>query len=213
MNIETETRQAHWDRVYEDRTATDVSWYEREPIASLVLIRTSGIRKSDPIIDVGGGASYLVDKLLHLGFQDLSVLDISSAVLRTLGSRLGARASSVALLPADVTTFVPARRYGLWHDRAVFHFLTDLEDRRAYVCTLKAALKPAGQVIIATFGPQGPQKCSGLAAARYDAEALSAELGDEFSLLESSLHEHLTPTGTPQQFLYCRFSHREDPSS
>ena len=206
MSIETETLREHWDRVYDGRATTVHSWYEREPNSSLALIRASGIKESDPIIDVGGGASYLVDALLAQGFQDLAVLDISSAVLQTLGSRLGARVSSVALLPANVTTFVPLRRYALWHDRAVFHFLTDLKDRQAYVDTLKAALKPSGQAIIATFGPQGPQKCSGLAAVRYDVETLSTSLGDDFSLLESSLQEHRTPTGTAQQFLYCRFS-------
>jgi SAM-dependent methyltransferase len=201
----TDSRQAHWDKIYASKSVTDVSWYEVHPWKSLELIRATGTLPTDPIIDVGGGASFLVDELLDGGYLDLTVLDISAEVLQKLRERLGPQAAAVTLLQQDVAAFHPTRRYALWHDRAVFHFLIQPEDREHYVDSLRRALLPWGHVIIATFGPSGPERCSGLAVMRYNASALAAELGSDFGLVDSSLAVHLTPRGVAQQFLYCRF--------
>ena len=142
--------QARWDKVYGSKAVTDVSWYEAQPARSLELIRATGAPFTDPIIDVGSGASLLVDGLLDHGYLDLTVLDISAEALQKLRDRLGPRAAAVAFLQQDVTLFQPVRRYALWHDRAVFHFLTEREDRERYVETLRRALVPKGSVIIAT---------------------------------------------------------------
>jgi SAM-dependent methyltransferase len=200
--------QAHWDKVYGSKAITDVSWYEAQPARSLELIRATDARSADPIIDVGSGASLLIDELLDRNYLDLTVLDISAEALQKLRDRLGPRAAAVAFLQQDVTLFEPARRYALWHDRAVFHFLTEREDRQRYVESLGRALMPNGHVIIATFGPSGPERCSGFAVMRYDANALAGELGIDFELADSSLVVHRTPGGIEQQFLYCRFNRR-----
>jgi SAM-dependent methyltransferase len=199
------SRQAYWDRVYGSKALTEVSWYEPHPVKSLELVRATGVKPTEPIIDIGGGASSLVDALLDGGYRDLTVLDISAEVLQKLRARLGARAPSVTLLHEDVTAFHPARRYALWHDRAVFHFLVQREDRMRYVDVLTRALPPGGHVIIATFGPSGPEQCSGLPVMRYDASTLANELGEDFKLVDASLEIHRTPSGAEQQFLYGRF--------
>lgn len=206
MTSVTDSQQAHWDRVYETRELTGVSWYEPHAKKSLQLIHSTGLAPTEPIIDVGGGASFLVDDLLDAGYRDLAVLDISAAVLRKLSERLGPRASSVTLLHEDVTHFQPPKPYALWHDRAVFHFLVQPEDRERYTDVLRRALRPNGHAIIATFGPSGPERCSGLPTRRYDAQTLTTELGPDFKLEESSLVDHHTPSNMPQQFLYARFS-------
>lgn len=205
----TEPKKAHWDRVYGTKALTEVSWFEPVPTRSLELIRASGVGLHDSIIDVGGGASFLVDALLDKGYSDLTVLDISAEVLHKLGARLEPRASAVARLHHDVTTFQAPRTYALWHDRAVFHFLTESEDRKLYVEALQLALQPDGHVIVATFGPGGPERCSGLPVERYDAAGLAAQLGTGFTLVESSLEMHHTPRGASQQFQYCRFRRQE----
>jgi SAM-dependent methyltransferase len=200
--------QAHWDHIYDSKDPTEVSWYEAQPTRSLQLIRASGITPAAAIVEVGAGTSLLVDELLAAGFRDLTLLDISAVALRRVRERLGSRAASVNLLHQDVTTFKPAPRYALWHDRAVFHFLVEVSERRRYLEVVRQALRPGGQLIIATFGPQGPERCSGLPIRRYDAATLAAELGGEFTLAESSLALHSTPWGAAQQFLYCRFERR-----
>ena len=205
----TGARKGHWDTVYGTKADTEVSWYEVAPVRSLELIYASGLQLNDPVIDVGGGASFLVEELLNRRHSDLTVLDISSEVLQKLAVRLGARANDVTRLQCDVTTFQAHRKYALWHDRAVFHFLTDAEDRKRYLAALRNALKSDGHVIIATFGPEGPERCSGLDVERYDAAKLTKEFGAGFSLVESSLEIHHTPRGTSQQFLYCRFRRKE----
>ena len=201
----TDSRQTHWDGVYRTKLATGVSWYEAHPTKSLALIRRAGVRPEDPIIDVGGGASLLVDELLDAGFRDLTVLDVSAAVLESLRKRLGAHAQSVAMLHQDVTAFQPARRYALWHDRAVFHFLVQSEERARYVDVLCRSLLAHGHAIISTFGPAGPERCSGLPIVRYDAGTLAAQLPGDFRLVESTLSVHRTPAGAEQQFLHCLF--------
>lgn len=204
----TNLTAAHWDNVYGGRTATAVSWYEAHPEKSLQLIHASAIAADDPIVDVGGGAALLVDELLSAGYRDLTVLDISATVLERLRERLGVCAPAVALLREDVTVFQPNRLYALWHDRAVFHFLIQKDERALYVEALRQALRPAGHVVMATFGPEGPERCSGLATARYDAASLCAELGPDFQLVDSALVVHQTPWNTPQQFLYCRLQRK-----
>ncbi len=200
-----ESRQMHWEEVYSSRSAAQFSWYEANPQHSLQLIRASNLSAADAIIDVGAGASTLVDELLRAGFQDLTLLDISGAALQSVRERLGARAGAVKFLRQDVTEFEPTRRYALWHDRAVFHFLLEPAERARYVQVLRSALRPGGFAVISTFGPAGPQRCSGLSVMRYGAGELSAELGGSFTLLDSMLTEHQTPRGQTQQFLWCRF--------
>lgn len=195
----------HWQSVYTGRAADAVSWYQADPARSLALIRASGMGADDPVIDVGGGASLLVDRLLDLGFRDVTVLDLAASALDAVRARLGERAAQVQFLCADVTAFRPDRAYALWHDRAAFHFLTEPAQRAAYVRALGAALRPGGTAIIATFGPRGPEQCSGLPVVRYDARLLARELGGEYRLGESVLEDHVTPAGKIQQFLFCRF--------
>ena len=200
-----DSRQTHWDEIYGARSTTDLSWYEPRAGKSLELIRATGVQPTDPIIDVGGGASFLIDQLVEAGYLDLTVLDISAEVLKKLRARVDPRTAALSFLRQDVTAFSPPRRYALWHDRAVFHFLVQREDRERYVDVLRRALLPRGHVVIATFGPSGPERCSGLPTLRFDANALAGELGDDFKLVDSSLAVHRTPSGMQQQFLYCRF--------
>jgi ubiquinone/menaquinone biosynthesis C-methylase UbiE len=197
--------QHHWDSVYTGKAVAEVSWYEAHPAKSLELIRATGVAAGDAIIDVGGGASLLAEALLAAGYCDLTVLDVSGVVLQQLRERLGAEAAAVKLLQQDVTQFEPPQRYALWHDRAVFHFLIEHEARQHYVEVVRRALLPSGQVIISGFGPEGPEKCSGLQVVRYDAAALAAQLGTAFALIDSSLSVHRTPRGVAQQFVHCRF--------
>ncbi len=200
------SRRAHWEQVYRDKAPDAVSWFQARPVLSLELIAASGIAKDAAIIDVGGGASVLVDCLLDAGHTRLAVLDLSAAALAASRARLGARASQVEWHEADVTAFDPPRRYALWHDRALFHFLTDSEDRRRYVATLRKSLEPGGTVIIAGFALDGPPKCSGLDVRRFDERMLADELGAGFELLETRHEIHRTPWQSEQRFVYCRFT-------
>lgn len=199
-------RKEHWSQVYQTKAPDDVSWYQTRPTTSLKLIEASSVAKDQGVIDVGAGASALVDFLLEAGFKRLGVLDISAAALQHAGQRLGVRATSVEWFEADVTEFRPPHRFGLWHDRAVFHFLTDPVDRRKYVETVSRTLTPDGHVVIATFAIEGPVKCSGLDVARYDAASLAAELGAGFQLREQVDEIHVTPWSTEQKFSFFRFT-------
>jgi len=198
-------RQAHWQNVYTTKGERDVSWYQDSPAPSLELIALTGLSGHAEIIDVGGGASRLVDSLLQRNFDHLTVLDLSSAALDAARQRLGERAARVTWLVADVTTWQPSQTYDLWHDRAAFHFLTDQRDRSAYVERLKQAVKRAGFAIIGTFATDGPERCSGLPIVRYDATSLAATLGDEFELTDARRHEHTTPWGAAQRFQFSTF--------
>lgn len=198
-------RQAHWQQVYETKATDAVSWYQPVPQPSADLLKLAGAAPESGIIDVGGGASTLVDWLVGEGFADVTVLDLSDAALAAARSRLGEAASAVSWIAADATKWRPARLYDIWHDRAAFHFLTDPGDRAAYVDRLRKALRPGGHVIIGTFAPDGPQKCSGLPVERYDAAKLSAALGDGFRLVDSCRHDHVTPGGTVQHFHFGTF--------
>ncbi len=198
------SRKQHWERVYRTRPTDEVSWYQSEPVVSLQLIANSGIQFQDAIIDVGGGASVLVDRLLAKGYQNPAVLDISGAALACARQRLGKGADRVQWYESDVTEFVPPHTFQLWHDRAVFHFLTDPQDRRRYVEVLRAAVPKEGQVIIASFDLDGPTQCSGLDVERYDEQRLMDALGDGFALLESVSETHITPAAKEQRFQYFR---------
>ncbi len=198
------SRQTHWDHVYQTKPADAVSWYRPHLDKSLELIRHVASDLSAAIIDVGGGESTLVDDLLAAGYRDVTVLDISATAIEVAKQRLGSNAERVTWLAADITEAeLPEHRYAVWHDRAVFHFLTDAQQRAAYVRQVARAVKPGGHVIVATFGPEGPQKCSGLDVMRYDADALHDEFGTAFQLVESTTELHATPFGTTQQFVYC----------
>ena len=197
-------RHMHWEQVYQTKAADAVSWYRPHLERSLALIRRAASDLSAAIIDIGGGASTLVDDLLAEGFHDVTVLDISAAAIKTARQRLGEQANQVTWLTADITeTNLPRHRYDVWHDRAVFHFLTEPQQRATYVQQVARSVKPGGYVIVATFGPEGPLKCSGLDVMRYDADALHDEFGAGFQLVESATELHATPFGTTQQFVYC----------
>jgi 2-polyprenyl-3-methyl-5-hydroxy-6-metoxy-1,4-benzoquinol methylase len=196
--------KAHWEKVYATRAATEVSWFQPHAERSLRLIRDAGVPPTARIIDVGGGASTLVDDLLEAGYRDITVLDLSANALAVARARLGPRAADVHWLEADVLEAeLPAQGYDVWHDRAVFHFLTDAEARRAYVRQVLHAVRPGGLVIVATFALDGPTQCSGLDVMRYDAEGLHAEFGAPFTLLAHETETHQTPAGRVQQFTYC----------
>lgn len=199
--------KTHWDKVYASKQPSDVSWYQPHLRMSLDLIRRSGVTQGDPLIDVGGGASTLVDDLLDAGFHNLTVLDISSKAIDASKVRLGTRAALVRWVADDIL-HVPLDngRYALWHDRAVLHFLTDAEDRRAYVGQVRYAVRPGGIVVISTFALDGPPRCSGLEVRRYSPEALLAEFGPGFRLIESNVEDHRTPSGAAQAFLCCSLS-------
>lgn len=198
----TTKRQDHWQNVYASRSHTEVSWYQDEPARSLQFITASGVSKGRPIIDVGGGASTLVDHLLERGYSQVTVLDLAAAALQQARDRLGTRASDVDWQVADVTSFESQRRFALWHDRAVLHFLVDPGERAKYVDTLKRSLEPGGHAVLAAFGPGGPEKCSGLPVRRYSVDLFRELLGEEFELTGEAVEEHVTPGGATQQFLY-----------
>lgn len=196
----------HWDEIYRAKTPVETSWYAPHLQTSFDWICEAAPDRSSPILDVGGGESTLVDDLLHLGYRNLTVLDLSPAALQKSQARVGDDAKFVHWLAGDVTEVsLSPQAFALWHDRAVFHFLIAPEQRAAYVLQLAASLKPRGSVILATFGPDGPERCSGLPVQRYSAQSLQQELGPEFQLERSATLDHQTPFGTTQQFLYCRF--------
>ncbi len=196
--------RTHWEAVYQTKAPDAVSWYSPHLETSVRLIRQAAPNKDASIIDVGGGEATLVDDLLARGYQRISVLDISRAAIAVAQERLGADAARVNWLVGNITQVaLPPAQYDVWHDRAVFHFLTSEAQRAAYVAQVARAVKRGGHVIVATFGPQGPEKCSGLEVVRYDPSSLHGEFGARFKLLQSSTELHQTPFGTTQQFLYC----------
>jgi len=192
----------HWETMYEDSNPTELSWFEPVPSRSLALIQATGLPPDAPLLDVGGGASSLVDHLLAAGYTDVSVLDIAPAALAQVRARLGPAARRVEWIVTDVTAFQPKRRYAMWHDRAVVHFLTAAAERERYLAVLTASLAPGGHVVLATFGPQGPTRCSGLPVQRYSADDLGMLLGTGFRLRRTLKEDHRTPAGGYQQFVY-----------
>lgn len=201
----------HWEQVYSTKAESSVSWFQEHARQSVQLVGSTGISKSAKIIDVGGGASTLVDDLLAEGYEHVTVLDLSEAALAASRTRLGAQASRVDWLAGDITKIqLPPHEFDVWHDRAVFHFLTTREERVAYVAAVLRAVKPGGHVIVATFAEDGPEKCSGLPVMRYSADGLHAEFGAPFTLLQQEREEHHTPFGSVQKFIYCLC--RKEPS-
>jgi SAM-dependent methyltransferase len=199
----------HWEQVYQSKPADTVSWYQRHPQTSLQYIAESQVPLDAPLVDVGGGASTLVDHLLDRGYSDLSVLDIAPQALTQAQVRLGARARQVHWLTEDLIRFAPARRYALWHDRAVFHFLLDAEAKAAYLAAARRSLAPGGALILATFAADGPARCSGLDVARYDADALYAWFEADFERMANGGETHVTPWGSEQAFTYLRLRRRD----
>ena len=197
--------KSHWETLYSEKDHASVSWFQSHPQHSLSLIEHSGVGTKARIIDVGGGASTLVDHLLEAGYRDLTVLDIAHTAIRQAQGRLGERSHRVTWVEGDITSHAPGKPYHIWHDRAVFHFLTSEHDRACYVDVMQKALRPAGQVIIATFSEAGPDQCSGLDVVRYSPETLNQALGMQLRLVETLTDEHHTPDGGVQQFVYCRF--------
>lgn len=202
----TDSRR-HWERVYTTKGETDVSWFETVPAVSLRMLDSSGLTAETCVLDVGGGDSRLVDCLIARGLNCLAVLDVSEGALHRAQARLGEAASVPIWIAADVTADWTLKPMDIWHDRAVFHFLTVPDDRARYLAHLRSTLKCDGTAIIATFALDGPEKCSGLPVVRYSPEMLAAELGDSFRLIEWLPHIHTTPWGARQSFQYSRFSH------
>lgn len=199
-------RKQHWEQLYARKSPLEVSWYQADPESSLELIRKTGIEHDARILDVGGGTSMLVDRLAQMGYSTLAVLDISARALEHARQRLGERAAQVEWIESDVTQFRPPHVYDVWHDRAVFHFLTDADERKQYVRVLNETLAPTGSVIVAAFTLDGPQSCSDLAVVRYDAAGLCAAFGPGFALMQQAAETHITPDGRQQKFGFYRFN-------
>jgi SAM-dependent methyltransferase len=201
-----EERASHWNRAYAEKPIGRLGWYRPRLERSLAWIESLQLPKAAAIVDIGGGASSLVDDLLEAGYCDITVLDVSATALEHAKARLGERAEAVRWLVADVTTAeLPADAYALWHDRAVFHFLVDAGERERYRAALARSLGPGGHLLIGTFAPDAPPRCSGLPVERYDRDTLVAEFGDDFVLLDSVEELHVTPGGVEQNYLYCLF--------
>ena len=199
-------RRAHWEQVYTTKPAERLGWYRPRLQTSLEWISALGMDRGAPVIDVGGGASTLVDDLLDQGYTDITVLDLAEPALDLIKARLGERSTAVTWLSGDITEVeLPENAYELWHDRAVYHFLTEPGDRERYRENLCRALRPGGHVVIGTFSPEAPPRCSGLPVQRYDLEHLQESLGSEFRLQRHKKELHVTPGGVEQMYLYCGF--------
>jgi trans-aconitate methyltransferase len=203
--MSTLERQAHWQNVYQTKVENAVSWFQERPDISLDLIHATGVDPHASIIDIGGGTSRLVDALISEGFGAVSVLDLSGKALATSKTRLGAQGAQIQWIVADITHWQPSQTYDVWHDRAALHFLTEPKDRAAYVERVLKAVRVGGHVIIGTFAPDGPERCSGLPVIRHDAATLGELLGPSFTLAETRRHEHHTPSGVIQKFQFSRF--------
>lgn len=203
-------RKAHWETVYTTKGENEVSWFQDSPTISLELIDLVSPAKGAAIIDIGGGASRLVDNLIARGFERVAVLDLSQAALEVAKARLGKRANQAQWIAADVTEWHITQTFDIWHDRAAFHFLVDAADRAAYIARLKEAIPPGGHVIIGSFAIDGPEKCSGLPVNRYDATSLSRELGEGFALIHTRRHDHATPWKSEQRFQFSVFRRTSD---
>ncbi len=202
MRSDVAPRRQHWDQVYASRRPTEVSWFQASPRVSLELIGDVAPDQHAPVVDVGGGASRLAGRLLGLGFSDVSVVDVSAEALVAARAELGADADRVTWIEADVASWHPTRRYDVWHDRAVFHFLVDHEQQRRYVEVAASAVTAGGHLVVGTFAPDGPEQCSGLPTARHDATSLAERFSPGFELVRSCREEHLTPAGVRQPFTW-----------
>lgn len=201
----TTERQAHWENVYSTKGEAEVSWFQENPEPSLALLALVGATADSAVIDIGGGASRLVDALLAEGFKDISVLDLSAKALNVARARLGEAGNRVKWIVADATEWEPPQFYDVWHDRAAFHFLNGEQQQQAYIERMRRSLRIGGHAIMGTFSLDGPEKCSGLPVTRHSAESLSALLGEGFALMDSRRHEHATPWGAVQKFQFSTF--------
>ena len=198
-------RKNHWEEIYKTKKLSEVSWFEPKPETSLYFIKQLNVPTDAKIIDIGGGDSFFVDNLLDLGYQDISVLDISEAALDRAKQRLGERASLVKWIVADASTFQPEEKYDFWHDRAAFHFLTEEKEIANYIETIKKSIRPSGILVIGTFSEQGPQKCSGIEIRQYSETSMTERLNISFEKLECITVDHKTPFNTIQNFVFCSF--------
>ena len=208
MRLFKQNRKDHWERIYQKHSPTEVGWYQSYPERSLKLIYNTGADTDSSIIDVGGGTSTLAKHLLEKGYEKLAVLDISGNSIERAKSQLDEKSREINWIEADVTKYSFTEQYDIWHDRAVFHFLTKAEDRKGYINSFNQALKLNGHLIIATFSLDAPPKCSGLSVVRYSSETLQSELGDNFILEEAVVEDHVTPSWVKQNFIFCRFIKR-----
>ena len=197
------SKQSHWDNIYTHKSPQEVSWTQGKPLLSLSWIESLALPKDAPIIDVGGGESHLVDYLIDMGYSDLTVLDISQAALKRSQERMGSKANLVQWIQADIATFQPKKKYTLWHDRAVFHFLTQKEDINTYTNMVSTAVDQ--YLLMSTFSKEGPLKCSGLPITQYDIESISANFSIAFELLQQDQELHTTPFNNTQAFIYALF--------
>ena len=203
--METTDRKAHWEKIYQTRQHNEVSWYQEEPTFSLDLIKQLNLPKSAKIFDNGGGDSFLVDNLLKLGYENITVQDISEAALDRAKKRLGNDASKIKWIVCDEANCNPRDQYDLWHDRAAFHFLTEENEIKNYIKTITKCIKPDGHFIVATFSEQGPEKCSGLVIQQYSETSMTGLLKDSFEKEKCFTTDHHTPFNTVQNFLFCSF--------
>lgn len=203
--MKTLDRKAHWENIYQTKALEEVGWYQPKPHTSLDLLAQLDLAPTAKIIDIGGGDSFLVDHLLDLGYENISVLDISAAALERAQKRLGERAKKVTWIQSDVASFEPKEQYDCWHDRAAFHFLTNEEDAAHYVQAAKQGVRSGGALVLGTFSEQGPKKCSGIAIKQYNEQSLSDALGDAFKKIGCQKVDHQTPSGSLQNFIFCRF--------
>tara|TARA_R100000935_G_scaffold35198_1_gene55960 strand:+ start:64 stop:687 length:624 start_codon:yes stop_codon:yes gene_type:complete len=200
-----ESKKKHWENIYDTKKITEVSWYQPVPESSLNFINAAGLEKNAEFIDIGGGDSFLVDNLISLGYTNLNVLDISLNAIERAKLRLADKADEVTWIEADITDFNPSRTYDVWHDRAAFHFLTSPKDIQKYLDTMESAISPGGFLILGTFSNNGPKKCSGIEIKQYSIEELKAAVPDSFKFIEGENIDHLTPSGSLQNFTFCRF--------
>jgi len=198
----------HWENVYQKESPEELSWYQDKPEISLKLIAATGVGFDGNLIDIGGGTSKLASLLVAQGYTKVTVLDIAAHSIEQAKLALGEQANKIQWIEADATNYNFAEKYDIWHDRAVFHFLTDIHDRKRYVDAVQQSLKAGGYLIIATFGLKGPRKCSGLHVVRYSPETLHNEFGNNFDLVETFVEVHSTPSKVQQKFIYCRFTKR-----
>ncbi len=203
--MENFDRKKHWENIYQTKQLSEVSWFQPTPETSLSFLKQFNIPKSGKIIDVGGGDSYLVDNLLDLGYQDITVLDISESALNRAKQRLGERAVKVKWIVADAATFKPTEKYDFWHDRAAFHFLTQDQEIETYIDSVQKGISPTGVLIIGTFSEQGPTKCSGIEIKQYSEKSMTERLTKFFEKIKCIVVDHQTPFNTIQNFIFCSF--------
>ena len=207
--MEAQKRIKHWENLYDSKDLDEVSWYQKVPTITLEFINKTALPKSAKIIDIGGGDSLLVDHLLDLGYEDISVLDISATALKKAKDRLGSLAGKVTWIHADATTFKPKERYDFWHDRATFHFLTEEVEIDSYKDSVLDALNDQGILLVGTFSEEGPEQCSGLKVKQYSEKTLAGCFQGYFTMTDCFYHDHKTPSGELQNFIFCSFRKSE----